>query len=226
MKQLIHFWTRHINPYLTSLMTTVGTISLAVCIVLLLGLSKLFQEVWEKEAFSLDTTLLLQIHQWANPVLDRVMLGLTQLGNPSFIVGLVISSLGWLWWKHKRTEAQLFAIASLGALVLNAGLKLFFAKPRPTLWNYLITEKSFSFPSGHALGSMVIYGFLAYLLASQFPKFSLPIYTAAVGLIAAIGLSRLYLGVHWPTDVLAGYAIGFLWLRTCITLLKLQAQPR
>jgi membrane-associated phospholipid phosphatase len=226
MKQLTRFWTRHINPYLTSLVATLGTVSLAVCVVLLLGLSKLFQEVWEKEAFSVDTTLLLQIHQWTNPVLDRVMLGLTQLGNPSFIIGLVIGSLGWLWWKQKRAEAQLFAIASLGALVLNVGLKLFFAKPRPTLRNYLITEKSFSFPSGHALGSMVIYGFLAYLLASQFPKFSLLIYTAALGLIAAIGLSRLYLGVHWPTDVLAGYAVGFLWLIACITLLKLQTQPR
>jgi membrane-associated phospholipid phosphatase len=226
MKQLIHFWTRHISPYLASLMATIGTVSLVVCMVLLLGLSKLFQEVWEKEAFSLDTTLLLQIHQRANPGLDRVMLELTQLGNPGFIVGVVIGSLGWLWWKQKHTEAQLFVIASLGALILNVGLKLFFAKPRPTLWTYLITEKSFSFPSGHALGAMVIYGFLAYLLASQFPKFSRPIYTATVGLIAAIGLSRLYLGVHWPTDVLAGYAVGFLWLMTCITLLKLQAQPR
>jgi undecaprenyl-diphosphatase len=226
MKQLIRFWTRHISPYLASLMATIGTVSLAACIVLLLGLRKLFQEVWEKEAFSFDTALLLQIHQWANPALDRVMLGLTQLGNPGFILSVVIGSLGWLWWKQKRTEAQLFAIACLGALVLNVGLKLFFAKPRPTLWNYLIIETSFSFPSGHALGSMVIYGFLAYLLANQFPKFSRLIYTAAVGLITAIGLSRLYLGVHWPTDVLAGYAVGFLWLMTCITLLKLQTQPR
>jgi membrane-associated phospholipid phosphatase len=225
MKQLIRFWTRQISPYLASLMATIGTVSLAACLVILLGLSKLFQEVWEKEAFSLDTTLLLQIHQWANPALDRVMLGMTQLGNPSFIVGVVVGSLGWLWWKQKRIEAQLYAIACLGALVLNVGLKLFFAKPRPTLWPYL-AEKSFSFPSGHALGSMVVYGFLAYLLASQFPKFSFPIYTATVGLIAAIGLSRLYLGVHWPTDVLAGYAVGFLWLTTCITLLKLRTQPR
>jgi membrane-associated phospholipid phosphatase len=226
MKQLIRFWTRHISPYLALLMASIGTVSLAACLVILLGLSKLFQEVWEKEAFSLDTTLLLQIHQWANPVLNGMMLGLTQLGNPSFIVGVVVGSLGWLWWKQKRIEAQLFAVACLGALVLNVGLKLFFAKPRPTLWTYLITEKSFSFPSGHALGSMVIYGFLAYLLANQFPKFSFQIYTATVGLIAAIGLSRLYLGVHWPSDVLAGYAVGFLWLMTCITLLKLQTQPR
>ncbi len=226
MKQLTRFWTKHVSPYLVSLIATIGTVSLAACLVILLGLSKLFQEVWEKEAFSVDTTLLLQIHRWTNPVLDQVMLGLTQLGNPSFIIGLVIGSLAWLWWKQKRTEAQLFAIAALGALVLNVGLKLFFAKPRPALWNYLITEQSFSFPSGHALGSMVIYGFLAYLLANQFPKFSLLIYIAAVGLIVAIGLSRLYLGVHWPTDVLAGYAVGFLWLITCITLLKLQTQSR
>jgi membrane-associated phospholipid phosphatase len=226
MKRLTRLWTQQINPYLSALIATIGTASLAVCLLILLGLSKLFQEVWEKEAFSVDTTLLLQIHQWTNHVLDRVMLGLTQIGNPSFIVSVVVGSLAWLWWKQKRTEAQLFAIASLGALILNVGLKLFFAKPRPNLGTYLLTEKSFSFPSGHALGSMVIYGFLAYLLASHFPKFSLLIYAAAVGLIAAIGFSRLYLGVHWPTDVLAGYAVGFLWLMTCITLLKLQTQPQ
>ena len=96
MKQLIRFWTRHISPYLASLIATIGTVSLAACLVILFGLSKLFQEVWEKEAFSLDTTLLLQINQWTNPVLDRVMLGLTQLGNPGFIVGVVIGSFSWL----------------------------------------------------------------------------------------------------------------------------------
>ena len=72
------------------------------------------------------------------------------------------------------------------------------------------------------MGSLVLYGFLTYLLATYYPKLSKVIYSLAVILIAAIGLSRLYLGVHWPTDVIAGYGVGFLWLTTCITMLKLQ----
>ncbi len=100
------------------------------------------------------------------------------------------------------------------------GLKLFFAKPRPQLWHQLIVETSSSFPSGHALGSMVVYGFLAYLLATEFPRSARLIYTVMTGLILLIGLSRLYLGVHWLTDVIAGYLVGFLWVITCISILK------
>jgi membrane-associated phospholipid phosphatase len=154
------------------------------------------------------------------------MLKTTTLGNPKFVVVVVVISLGWLWWKQHRLEAKVFAIACLGALILNQGLKLFFAKPRPQLWPRLISENSFSFPSGHALGSLVLYGILAYILAVQLPQFARWIYGIAVVIIAAIGFSRLYFGVHWPTDVMAGYAVGFLWLMICITMLKLQSQAR
>jgi membrane-associated phospholipid phosphatase len=226
VKKVISLWFRNVGLRLEPLIAAVGTVGLATCLVILLGLSWLGQEVWEQEAFGFDTTVLLWIHQWANPGLDAVMLKITALGNPEFVVPLVVLSVGWLWWKHRRLEAKIFAIACLGASILNQELKLFFAKPRPELWTRLITENTFSFPSGHALGSLVLYGLLAYILAVQFPKFSRWIYCGAVGLIAAIGLSRLYLGVHWPTDILAGYAVGFLWLMICITMLRLRTQMR
>ncbi len=69
---------------------------------------------------------------------------------------------------------------------------------------------------------MVLYGFLAYLLGNYFPQYARVFYLIAAILIAAIGLSRLYLGVHWPTDIIAGYGVGFLWVTFCITMLKLQ----
>lgn len=68
----------------------------------------------------------------------------------------------------------------------------------------------------------MLYGFLAYLLATRYPNSAKIIYSLAIILIAGIGFSRLYLGVHWPTDVIAGYGVGFIWLMICITMLKLQ----
>jgi membrane-associated phospholipid phosphatase len=224
MKKLVTFWKQNISSQISSLIASIGVTSLVLYLVILLTLRWLFEEVWEKETFSFDKTLLLGIRQWANPVLDSLMLKITHLGDPGFIVGVVLASLIWLWWKQCYFQAKMFAFACLGALILNQGLKLLFAKARPVLWQQLITETSFSFPSGHALGSIVIYGFLAYFLATQLPRFSRWIYVASIGVIAAIGFSRLYLGVHWPTDVLAGYAVGFLWLMTSITLLKMQTQ--
>ena len=226
MKNLASIGLRRISLKLAPLIASISTVGLAACLIILLGLSWLFQEVWEKEAFWLDTAILLWLHQWANPVLDAVMLKITTLGNPEFVVVVVVFSLGWLWWRQRRLEAKVFAIACLGALILNQGLKLCFAKPRPQLWTHLIAESSFSFPSGHALGSLVLYGFLAYVLAMQFPRSAHWIYSIAAVIIAAIGASRLYLGVHWPTDVVAGYAVGFLWLMVCITMIRLTPQVR
>jgi membrane-associated phospholipid phosphatase len=225
MEKRIMIWLRRVCSPLVPLSAAIGTVGLVVCLGILLSLGWLCQEVWEKEAFGLDTTVLLWLHQWANPVLDAVMLKITRLGNPKVVVVVVVISLGWLWWRQRRLEAKAFAIACLGALILNQGLKLFFAKPRPQLWTHLISESSFSFPSGHALGSLVLYGFLAYLLALQSPRFSGWIYGIATAVIGAIGISRLYLGVHWPTDIIAGYAVGYLWLIICITMLKLETQP-
>ena len=130
-------------------------------------------------------------------------------------------TLGLLLWKHCYPEAKIFVIDCAGGVVLSYGLKSVFGKTRPDLWQSAIEEVSFSYPSGHALGSTVLYGFLAYLFATRFPKWAWLIYLLAVLTIAGIGLSRLYLGVHWPTDIIGGYGIGFLWLMFCITMLKL-----
>nr|WP_242054985.1 phosphatase PAP2 family protein [Nostoc flagelliforme] len=96
------------------------------------------------------------------------MLFITNLGNPNTVVVVAGITLLLLSWRRYREEAKLFVLACLGALILNTGLKLFFSKPRPELWHRLITEKSFSFPSGHALGSMVLYGFIAYEVATHY----------------------------------------------------------
>ncbi|BAZ08427.1 hypothetical protein NIES4071_02320 [Calothrix sp. NIES-4071] len=222
LRNIYNFWLRRINPSLNTLIATLGTVGLGVCLIILFIVAKLAEEVLEKEAFKFDTTFLLWLHQFSNPSLDNLMLFITNLGNPTTVVIVGIITIAILWWCRYRLETLVFILSCLGGLILNTGLKLFFSKTRPQLWKQLITEISFSFPSGHALGSMVLYGFIAYLLAFHYPKFSALIYTLAVILIGAIGLSRLYLGVHWPTDIIAGFGVGFLWLMICITMLKLR----
>lgn len=222
LRNISHFWLRRIHPRLITLIATLGTFGLAVCLIILFIVAKLAEEVLEKEAFAFDTNFLLWLHQFNNPSLDNLMLFITNLGNPTTVVIVALITLAILWWRRYKLEIMVFILTCLGGVILNTGLKLFFSKPRPQLWHQLITERSFSFPSGHAIGSMVLYGFVAYLLAFHYPKFSTLIYTLAVILIGAIGLSRLYLGVHWPTDIIAGYGVGFLWLTICITMLKLQ----
>ncbi len=217
MKQSDQSWIYRLS---SSIRSSIVSISFLGCISLLIILGWLFQEVWEKEAFSFDTTALLWIHQFANPFLDRLMLNITSLADPPVVIGIFVGTIFWLWRKYKHAEMGMFTIACIGGEALNVGLKLAFGKVRPQLWTQLISETSSSFPSGHALGSFVVYGFLAYLLATEFKRFALGIYSVAGILILAIGISRLYLGVHWLTDVVAGYLVGFLWLITCISILK------
>ncbi len=191
-----------------------------------LGLIALFgwlsQEVLEKEAFGFDTTILLWLHQHSNSTIDSLMLNITKLGNPGFVVVLVTISFSLLLWQKQFWAAQILFLDCLGGLILNQGLKLFFAKPRPQLWTPLIVEHSYSFPSGHALGSAVLYGFLAVLLADRYPRYRVVIYSIALIIVGSIGLSRLFLGVHYPTDIMAGYSIGLLWSISCVGILKMQ----
>ncbi len=192
---------------------------ISICLLVLIWLC---QEVWYKESFKLDTSILLEIHRWANPVLDRVMLSITSLGDPEFVVIIITLSAGWLLWRRRFTEIKILILACCGALVLNQGLKLIFTRPRPVLWPSLLHETSFGFPSGHALGSMVLYGLLAYFYAIRHRHQTKAIYLWTALLVGSIGFSRLYLGVHYPTDIIAGYLTGWLWLMACIGLLQWQ----
>ncbi|MFQ4144122.1 phosphatase PAP2 family protein [Chlorogloeopsis sp. ULAP02] len=171
--------------------------------------------------FGLDAVILLAIQKLHTPLLDRIMLGITSLGNPPVLL-LICSGLaiGPLFYKRHR-EASSLGIAAVGVLGLNYWLKVLFSRARPALWEWIIHVGHHSFPSGHAMGSMVIYGFLAYVLAKQFPQWRRQIFASMTVLIIVIGFSRLYLGVHWPTDVAAGYAAGLVWLIACILGMEL-----
>ena len=226
LQKLVKFWQNNVHSPIVFLITTVGTVGLVSCLIIIYIVAQISDEVLDKEAFVFDKTILLWIHSFANPTLDGIMRLITRLNDPNTVAVIAVIILGILLWRHYYSEAQIFTIDCLGGVVLSYGLKSVFGKARPTLWESAIEDPSFSYPSGHALGSTVLYGFIAYLIATRYPQFSLLVYTVAVCLIGAIGLSRLYLGVHWPTDIIGGYGIGFLWLTFCITMLKLKRIKR
>ena len=221
-QKLLEFWRNKIHLRITSLIATVGTVGIVSCLLIIYIVAQISDEVLDKEAFAFDKVILLWIHSFANPTLDRVMHTITRLNDPDIVSVIAGVGLLLLIWKKCYPEAKIFIVNCAGGVILSYGLKSVFGKTRPDLWESAIEEVSFSYPSGHALGSTVLYGFLAYLFATRFPQFTWLIYLIAVLLIGAIGSSRLYLGVHWPTDIIGGYGIGFLWLTFCITMLKLQ----
>ncbi|MCC5645776.1 phosphatase PAP2 family protein [Nostoc sp. CHAB 5824] len=165
---------------------------------------------------------LLLIQKLHTPLLNRIMVSITFLGNPLVMLisslGLAISPL----YYNRRWQATILGIAGVGATLLNCLMKILFSRAQPALWKHIINVGQHSFPSGHAMVSIVIYGFTGYILAKQFPEWRFWIYGLTIILIAAVGFSRLYLGVHWLTDVTAGYAAGLVWLITCILSLESQ----
>jgi len=184
---------------------------------MLIGLSS---AVLLERIFPIDTAILQSVQQLISPTMNVIMVTITRTGDPHFTVPLVFAVFALLLWKRYRSEAYVFAVNCLGGAVFSTGLKLLFGKVRPALWESPIVETTFSYPSGHALGSVVLYGFLGYLLGVRFVQWKALIYGGAIALCLAIGFSRLYLGVHWPTDLLGGYIIGFLWTSSCTYFLK------
>lgn len=167
-----------------------------------------------------DATVRNAVHAHASPFLTRAMRSITQLGSPTFLV-LLGAVLAWRFYAVKRPRAAvLFAIATLGGEALDQILKYTYRRPRPEVFFGMAEPASYSFPSGHSLESCCFYGALAAILSVTLasPLRRAGIWTAAAILTLAIGTSRVYLGVHYPTDVLGGYTVAIVWaslLRAC-----------
>lgn len=143
---------------------------------------------------------------------------ITVLGSKAVLVPAAVIAIYILYKrKNQQTEAFMIFAVLLGGWLLNEGLKQVFHRPRPAVAR-LVEASGYGFPSGHAMVSTAFYGFLAYLVWHNFPRSRLRYFVVfgTVVLVALIGVSRVYLGVHYPGDVIAGFAGGGLWLAGCI----------
>jgi undecaprenyl-diphosphatase len=185
---------------------------------------KLVSEMREGETHSADQAILLALrdpNDLSNPIgpqwVEAICRDLTSLGSPTVLALFTFAAVSYLWIDGKRAVALFVALSITGGAVLVSLLKFSFARPRPELVSHLINVNSFSFPSGHATMAAVTYLTLGVLLARVQKRRRMKLYllTVALILVLLVGFTRVYLGVHWPTDVLAGWCIGTAWALGC-----------
>jgi membrane-associated phospholipid phosphatase len=220
-QRIITFWRRRIGAQIQPLLTTVRVSGLILSAIALWIFAEIAEEVIQDETRAFDTSVLFAIQQSQQPWLTPIMVFTTNIGDPTILVSLCVIVSLWLVVRKHQSEAMTVAIAAFGAIGLNVLLKQVFERGRPALWSRVVDVRFYSFPSGHAMLSIVIYGILGYLLTTRYPNQRGWIVLGTSILIVLIGFSRLYLGVHWLTDVIAGYAAGFVWLMTCILSLEI-----
>jgi undecaprenyl-diphosphatase len=159
-------------------------------------------------------------HQSAN--VQNFMIEVTSLGTGEVVAMTVLIAGLFLWLNRHKHSAALLVVATLGGLLLNNLLKIGFDRPRPHLFEWGTRAFSSSFPSGHAMNAVIVYSTVAYLAARLQRNAASRVLTMllALALIALICVSRLYLGVHYPSDIIAGIVIGLAWAAFCMAVLE------
>jgi undecaprenyl-diphosphatase len=179
----------------------------------LLFLAWLTEEVLEGETRRFDDATRTAVHQLASPGLTIAMRAVSFLGSTYFLLALTILVVACFLLRHWQREAILFGITMAGAGLLDVTLKHAFHRKRPVPFFNMVAPSSYSFPSGHALASFCFYGALAAILVTRLRsrRIRIALWTSSAVIILLIGLSRIYLGVHYTTDVLAGFAAALIW---------------
>ena len=187
-----------------------------------LAFAELGQIVRRGRTQQFDTAVLEWIGEHHTPLLTRIMSEVTPLGTGLVVIVIVGVTAAFLWHTEHKHSARLLLAATAGSILLNNVLKLYFDRPRPEVFERLTHTASSSFPSGHAMSATVVYGTVGYLLARlQKHGWSRTItLLLAVLMIALICFTRLYLGVHYPSDVLAGIIVGLAWSGFCMATLE------
>jgi membrane-associated phospholipid phosphatase len=186
----------------------------------------LAEEVAEGDT-GLDNRIADELHEHATRPLTEFFEAVTTLGNGIVLAGVAAIAAYLLARRRYYAEAVLMVLAYVGAEVLSYSLKLAFRRDRPFFTDPLATVSTYSFPSGHATVSVAVYGALSLVLLRRLTgPARLGCLAAAVLLVSLIGFSRLYLGVHFLSDVLAGFSVGLAWLALCVVVLDLHHRRR
>lgn len=213
-------------PKPARLIGTVIPLSLIGAVLFLLLFSWLAHEVFEGDTARFDAAVRGWVHQFASPTLTRVMFAISWIGSTGLFLVFLVSVAAFLIIHWKRAALWLF-LSLAGANLLITTLKNSFQRPRPVAF-FGVLPSSYSFPSGHSLASFCFYIVLAGLLSSRVrsPALRVLIWIIASLLVVAIGISRIYLGVHYPSDVVGGYLAAALWVSTLLAADHMRTRSR
>jgi len=171
---------------------------------------ELADEVHEFEDFHFDDVLLRYAHAIATPALDRCFVFVSAIGYQWGVVPVDVAlALGLLAARRWR-EGTFAAVSFAGSALLNLVTKHYFRRDRPSLWESVAPESTFSFPSGHAMGSATLA--MVVVLLCWHTRWRWPATLLAAAFALLVGVSRIYLGVHYPSDILGGWAAGVAWV--------------
>ena len=180
------------------------------CLLLpLWGFASLVGEVHEKEVFPFDAPILNLLHALATPTFNHFFALTSRVGYLWGVVPLDAIILVLLVVRRRFRDGLFFGTSVMGSAILNIAGKHYFARMRPDLWLSITPETTYSFPSGHAMGSTTL-GMAAIILCWA-TRWRWPVLTASVTFVLLIGVSRVYLGVHYPSDIFAGWSAAIVW---------------
>ncbi|MEO6967980.1 MAG: phosphatase PAP2 family protein [Rhodanobacteraceae bacterium] len=183
---------------------------LFVCIGLPLALfGELAEDVHASETFGFDQPILLAAHALASAGLDRLFIAVTDAGYLYGVVPFDIVLVLALLFARRRRETVFAIFAIVGSALLNLVAKHAFLRARPSLWQSIVHANGTSFPSGHAMGSATLA--LVLVLLAWPTRWRWPVAAVAVVFVLLVGFSRVYLGVHYPSDILGGWAAAAVW---------------
>lgn len=197
----------------STLVLALGFIITAICLIIF---GTIAEDVLDNEILTFDTTIINWLHSFQN--LDAIMFWITQSGSVESISVFSLITMYYLKnYKKGLIDIAFFLLTVVGGALLNYVLKLSFHRARPSI-NDFIDAVGFSFPSGHAMGSMIFYGAVTYFIlrSERNKRIKFTFTVLSIVFILMIGISRIYLNAHYPSDVIAGYLAGFSWLSFCI----------
>jgi membrane-associated phospholipid phosphatase len=168
-------------------------------------------KVWEHQLLAFDAPILRWFHTILTPLFTALALTFTTMGSV-YVLLIALLILVVLLWKRSRGSALFLLVSFCGAAALDVVAKALFARTRPELFTQLIPEHDFSFPSGHMVGATAFFLALYFLSRQIFPRWQS--FVGGIGLLSTVGIgvSRLYLQVHYPSDVLAGWLLSVVWV--------------
>ncbi|CAN7293298.1 phosphatase PAP2 family protein [Pseudoxanthomonas sp. LjRoot168] len=185
---------------------------------------ELADEVHELEAFYFDDPLLWRAHAMAGPALDRFFIFISAIGYQWGVVPVDIALTAGLLIARRWREATFAGVSFAGSALLNMATKQFFQRDRPTLWESIAPEHTFSFPSGHAMGSATLA--MVVVLLCWHTRWRWVAVALAGSFAVLVGVSRIYLGVHYPSDILGGFAAGIAWVSgVYLVLYRIRERP-